>query len=260
MQMTNHRSVLPVLFIISLLLALTPYPAAEAVAGSIDGPVRLIASDARGISLEMTAPPFELQTAKDTSAAGAGFGATGERVSTVVEPCQTVNLNGYVQSADAGKPQLPVKVVLLGVPPDAKLKLKVQPLTSRVVATDASVCPAVTRRVEQEPNGIVTATSYESPRDPAVYSKDRFYPEQNANLVDLGFMRSQRIVRLEVYPFQHNPVTGELRFSDKIRVDIDFDGAAEGLALTQPISATGWADRGARSLREQLPECAFQLR
>ena len=232
MPMTNRSSVLPALISVSLLLALILHPAAATAAGSIAGPVQLIVSDARGISIEVTAPPFELQAARDVSAAGAE--AIGERGSTAVETCQTVALEGYVQSADAGKPQLPVKVVLLGVPPNAKLSLNVQPLSSRVVASGVSVCPAVTRRVEQEPNGIVTATTYASLRDPAVYSEERFYPAQNATLVDLGFMRGQRIVRLEVYPFQHNPVTGELRFSDKIRVAVEFGDAAAGLALAQP--------------------------
>ena len=45
--------------------------------------------------------------------------------------------------------------------------------------------------------------------DAAVYGADRLYPAEIARVVDLGFMRSQRIVRLEVTPVQVNPVTGE---------------------------------------------------
>ena len=226
MQMTNPHSVPKALLIVSILLSLTLHPAAASAAGSIDSAVRLISSDARGITLELAAPPVELQAGPDPDASIAGSGATGA-------PCQVVNLEGYVQSAEAGQPQLPVKVLLLGVPSDARLSLRVQPLASRVVARGVSVCPALTRQVEQEPNGIVTATTYESLRDPAIYSQDRFYPEQNVNLVDMGFMRSQRIVRLEIYPSQYNPVTGELRYSDKIRVAVEFGGTGEEPASAQ---------------------------
>ena len=113
-----------------------------------------------------------------------------------------------MQSAEAGQPQLPVKVVLLGVPADAKLSLNDTAVGKPRCGAGVSVCPAVTRRVEQEPDGIVTATTYESRRDPAIYSRDRFYPEQNVALVDLGFMRSQRIVRLEIYPSRVQPGHG----------------------------------------------------
>lgn len=210
-KINRHR--LAVLFSVSVLLSLALHPAAVSAAGSITGSIQLVSSDARSIVVEVTAPPFKLQASSDVSAAG---------VTAAAEPCQWVDLDGYVQSAEAGQPQLPVKVLLLGVPPDAELKLNVEPLASRIMARSISVCPAVTRRVEQEPDGIVTATTYESLRDPAIYSQDRFYPAQSANLVDLGFMRSQRIVRLEIYPSQYNPATGELRYSDKIRVSVEF--------------------------------------
>ena len=64
-----------------------------------------------------------------------------------------------------------------------------------------------------------------------VFGSIAFYPAETVRLIDLGFMRSQRIVRLEFYPVQFNPVSGELRVNDRLNVTVRF-GQARNSATT----------------------------
>ena len=242
MRKTKRDSVIKALLIMSVLTMLTLQPASASAAGGSAGSVQLISSDARGVTVEVTAPVFELQAAPAASDAGAS--ATGET-------CRSVKLAGYEQSVEAGQPQLPVKVLLLGVPSGADVNVSVQQLESHIVARGVSVCPAVTRRVEQDPDGIVTATTARNRPRSGGLRQESLLPGQSARVIDMGFMRSQRIVRVEVYPFQYNPVTGELRFSDKLRVAVDYGGTGAGLALAQtaePIAEPAAFENSFRSL------------
>ena len=190
--------------------------------------LQLERSDSRGVTFQLTAPGLVLD---EPAAAAATAGGV---------PCQQVQMPGYVTSAEAGLPALPVKVVLIGVPPNADPKITAEPLSSSTASVRA-ICPAVTRTVERSADGQVLREAEASIADPAVYGADAFYPASNVRLVDLGFMRGQRIVRLEVYPVQYNPVSGALRVAERLQVSLEFGGPntlpaglESGAALTEP--------------------------
>ena len=177
--------------------------------------VILLGSDAQGISLELNTPAY--QSAEATAASIA---------------CRNISVSDYVQSEDPGRPQLPVKVVLLGVPPGAELALDTFTVQTTRTADALPICPAAPSGVERDETGEVRQVAHAAVADPAVYAADRFYPAAPVRLVDLGLMRSQRIVRLEITPFQVNPVTGELLHHQQVRVSVRFRGAAQNTGNT----------------------------
>ncbi len=181
--------------------------------------VTLLHSSLEGITIGMNAPAYQV------------------RERTVgAHACSEIMAPGFATSDEPGRPRLPYQVVLLGVPPDAELALDVA--AEEVIAGRLSqtICPtAQTTSVRREDGSVTHDTQAWTP-DAAIYAADAFYPAQVARLVDLGFMRSQRIVRLELTPLQVNPRTGETRYTRQAQVRVRFAGQTNtGQAVTEPV-------------------------
>jgi len=70
--------------------------------------LQVLSASAEGMLLELTVPEFEVETA---SAAG--------------QPCQVLTVPGFTENADPGRPRLPQRGAMLGVPANAALQLEV---------------------------------------------------------------------------------------------------------------------------------------
>ena len=198
---------------LGLVLALAlPTSAAPPLAGTVPG-VQLLRSDGQSIVLEVHTPDYELEEAVVSGAA-----------------CQRIHVPGTVQSGEAGHPQHPLRILLLGVPPDAELALEVTPLETVRVPGSFAICPAPEAVAEQGEGELVRYVERETVPDPTVYGSDGFYPPQAARVTELGFLRSQRIARLEVSPFQVHPLSGELQQQRRLRVTLRFAGQAQATA------------------------------
>jgi len=177
--------------------------------------VHLLRSDAQGIVLELRTSDYQLEEQAVQGTA-----------------CQRIQVTGTVQGEEAGYPQLPLQIALLGVPPRADLELEVTPLQTVRWPEMLTICPAPETGAEEDEDGSIRYVTKEAVPDPAVYGKDRFYPSEIVHLEELGFIRSQRIVRLAVSPFQVNPLSGEVRQHQRLRVALRFKDGADG---TSPV-------------------------
>ena len=189
--------------------AATPAPMAAAA------DLQLLESDATHIVVELTTPDFRL--VDDTGLDG---------------PCRQVAVDGYPQGGAAGEPALPVRVTTIGVPLDAPLHVTATPLESAVVATDFVPCPASQAVREEGDAGVARYVEGPAPADAAVYSRDALFPAEAVLLDDLGRLRSQRLARLELHPFQVNPVAGTLVRHARLRVEVTFGGAVQAASVT----------------------------
>ena len=149
--------------------------------------------------------------------------------------CNEIAVPGFASSEEPGRPRLPYKVLLLGVPPDADVSLDISSAAAQIGQQSRTTCPsAQTISSLQEDGSLARDTAAWAP-DAAVYATDGFYPSQIARVVDLGFMRSQRIVRVELTPLQVNPVTGETRYHPQVQLRVNFRGqTASGQAVSEP--------------------------
>ena len=206
----------------------------QAQAGTPAGEVRMLGSDAHGVSVELAAPAFALAAPADDAGKVA---------------CQQAQAAGFVQSEEVGRPQLPVKVVLLGVPSDAKLTLDVDASPARTLASGVALCAAQPLS-PADPDQAAQAAA--PARDLAVFGVDRFYPGESVRMIDLGFMRSQRIVRLEFYPVQFNPVTGVLRVNDRLEATVRFDQGTNLAAATASAGTVTEPDEFETAFRGSL--------
>ncbi|RME65608.1 MAG: hypothetical protein D6790_01595, partial [Caldilineae bacterium] len=156
-------------------------------------PVRVAAAGQEETVLELTTPAYRLET-----------------VQGVDGPCERILVEGFPQDGTPGAPQLPVKTAVLGLPPGAPVTVRTIPLETEALPGVHRLCPApAPTRVEGE-GDVAGYVEQDVAMDPTAYAQDRLYPEQAAVYAELGYMRSQRLGKVQFAPFQYNPVTGQI--------------------------------------------------
>ncbi len=176
------------------------------------GPV-LVEADARHIVVEWVAPAYQLTL--DTVE-----GRLVDRIS--IPACPSVG--------KSGEPELPGCPALLGVPPDVRLKLYIKEDEGIPVPGSFVVPPVPTQTVEEQlpPAGSesvqVTGQRWE---EGSAYSSDSAFPAQPALLGEPAFLRHQRLVAINFYPFQYQPRSGKLVYHSRVRIELTFTGGSE---------------------------------
>ena len=137
-------------------------------------------------------------------------------------PVSLVEVDDYphTRTAEPGRPELPVKALLLEVPVDSAVELELDSVELHRVSVGhiapAPYPPAVSVSTWQDP-GLTTGADE---ADPDVYRSGSYYPERIAEVEDLGILRGRRIVRLALAPVRYNPVEMLLEINDRISVSL----------------------------------------
>ncbi len=177
-----------------LLLVGATLPAAAATAAdtlsSSPGGFQIVASNDNETIVSLAVPAYTLRTVAHPAGA-----------------CQVVDLDGYAQSGQDGAPQLPVIGTLLGVPAQAMLSAEIISAQSEPLPDSFVACPAPQAVAEEGEAGVLRYVEREAMPDAALFAQSTPYPAQIATVEDLGFMRSQRMARLQISPVQITPAT-----------------------------------------------------
>ncbi len=194
--------------------------------------LRVLASDADSVTLELITPEYRVAQSEDDSG-----------------PCTQLVVDGYSSTGASGAPELPVKGAMAGIPAQGEVTLTVVEVETITAPETYAICPVGRPIVEMSPSDEpLRYQGEERVRDAALYATAGFTPTEPAVLLSTGFIRSQRVAQLQFRPFQYDPVTGELRFARRIRVQLTFDTAMSRSALTASAasaSTTGPVDEGA---------------
>ena len=181
--------------------------------------VELLRSDESAIGIHLNTPAFDLSQAE--------LGGQAYDLLTV---------KGLALSADPGRPQVPFERVLLGIPLNANLDINVVAASCQYLSGSYHLAPAPSPVFpdgwglgsEGDPasfdfsdRSVGGELAYT--QDPLAYSQDSFYPSDLAVLDSQGFLRNQRYAALHLYPFQYNPVSGQIRFCRELAVELVFD-------------------------------------
>jgi hypothetical protein len=193
-----------------------------------DASVQVLASDSRGMTLELTTQGFDVTP---VTAGGQAF----ERLRV------PGYVHGYTQAA--GLPQVPLKGVLLDVPSGKQTRVEVLDATSRVLA-GYRVYPAPLYQAGENQQ-VTEVFSW----DEAAYQENAYYPAVAAELSTEYVYRGHAKQRLVLYPLRFNPGTGELLYYERLRVRVAYvEAAAAGGLLRDaaavhraPSAATGWS-------------------
>jgi hypothetical protein len=167
--------------------------------------VEVVAEDEHGITLELYTDIFFTESVY-------ADGMEYERL----------KINDYVHgfSSQVGKPELPLKGILVDIPEGHIGELSI---LQTVVETHSGyqIFPVPENSVDEQ-DGSAAAVAESFVIDSEAYATDAFYPQAVAKLGDLFFFREQSKQQLVFYPFAFNPVTGELNHYKRIRVRIDY--------------------------------------
>ena len=233
---------------------------AEAIEASTDQGLHLIKSDAQSVVLELRTSSYDM-----------------EEVRVEGTTYHLLRVAGYAQNDDVGHPQLPLEGALLGIPPGAEAEVRVVEAEGELIGGRYNLSPVPRPIIRYGYSSeLAEVEGTELVEDASVYAVNGFYPAELARITSSGMMRDQRFVRLQVYPFQYNPVTGELRLYERVRVEVSFSypeggasvsGSGEMGGAFEPVlsntilnyeSARGWREssRGAGLLEAgELGSC-----
>ena len=212
---------------IALILAVLAGTVGMPSPGQGNGPVpppavHIISSDQTGITLELTVA-----------------GVNVEPVELVGQRYDALAIPGCVPAEDAGRPALPRQTVLLGIPPGADLRLTAEALEVETLPGIYRIAPAP-RWIAQSDEEIQRLEPVYEP-DQEVYASTAPYPAEPARLGQPGYIRSQRVVNLELTPVQYHPASGELRLIRRLRARLEFqypNAAVENLGIARPEEPT----------------------
>ena len=169
-------------------------------------------TDQRGITVEFNLPTLEVSTVK----------RNGIRY-------QAVNFEGSGFTTKAGNPRLPVSRVMLGVPPDVKFDIEILHTTTET--RSGYRIPPVPHSVPKARSDNSASLSHpedfqtleeEWREDGPAYQSSSNYPKTVAQVVYDGYIRSQRVLYLELRPIQYQPKSRVLRVHPRMTVRVHF--------------------------------------
>ena len=167
---------------------------------------RVLQSDANRVVIELTVGNYDTSTRR--------VGNTNYTVLTVPDLDFTL---------ESGKPQLPIKGAMIGIPQGAQPTLTITADDVQRVTLPNPVLPVPTDQIQQLPEQpLPTRTGSTFIQDNATYSVNQVYPANVARVGSTGTWRSQSFATIEIYPFQYNPVTRQLVFHRRVRVEVTF--------------------------------------
>lgn len=154
-----------------------------------------------------------------------------------------LSLEGANNTDEPGLPALPAIAKAIGAPVGADVAITVTPGASHILNVDAPVLPGATQNASIDPavllaggdNPVSTLSAYIP--NPSAYQSNAFYPVALASVVSDGFLRSQRVLGIQVSPVQYNPLQGTLLVYEELTVTVRFKGSrvssSEGVASEQ---------------------------
>ena len=188
--------------------------------------VEVIASDATGMTLELRTESFESVVLEE-----GGLSYRRLRVPEYV--------HGYTEVV--GKPELPVKGILLDLPAGKGGTLSIESVESKELS-NYLIYPVPEKVVSGE--GELATVTEVFAIDDAAYRLNRFYPDVVARVGETYDYRGQKKLQVFFNPFSFNPVTGELVQYTKIRVRVAYVALGEevpvvrsGVPAPAPVSA-----------------------
>jgi uncharacterized repeat protein (TIGR01451 family) len=136
-----------------------------------------------------------------------------------------VSIPGWGMTEKAGYPELPTRRVMVGIPTDAEIKLRV--IEGELRTEGAYRLPPVPEVVlaqetvaQMEPWSGFPVFEERSLEAADAYGRDAFHPGGVASLGGVGWIRSQRVAAIELYPIQYNSVSKNIRFHSRFRVEL----------------------------------------
>ncbi|MCK5237882.1 MAG: hypothetical protein KAR06_12970 [Deltaproteobacteria bacterium] len=230
---------------IIIIIASILFTPVQILAGSPGNSVSVVSSDSNGIVLEMRTPEPDVTEILE-----------GEIL------YHKIAIVGFGSTLVAGTPGLPMKGVLVGIPPASNPGIDA--VESDYEEIEGYNIYPVPKPYLIDEEGEERRMDFQFTKDNTVYDMDSFIPSEIAEVGIVGLMRRQSVVQLKFYPIQFNPVSGVLRIHSRIRVKVNFNGssvagatAATGMVSSHEQSSKKRSMKGIGGAYERLLEGAI---
>ncbi|MCK4666131.1 hypothetical protein KAU33_05255, partial [Candidatus Dependentiae bacterium] len=120
-----------------------------------------------------------------------------------------LTIPGYAKNMAYGTPELPVKRKLIEIPAGAIPQIKI--LSSNIKEYDLTELGILNKVFPVQPPQSKSEDIHEFIYDPQAYTINSFGNDKLVNIDILGYYRSVRIARLNIFPVKYNPVTNTIR-------------------------------------------------
>ena len=205
------RKVTHLIFILSVFCGaiFSSHTAAMSFQDGVPG-MEILRSDAGGLLLELTVPNYAVQ-----------------QVMVEGRTLDRLDVPGYSPLTEPGTPQLPVRSLLLGVPADADIQVRI--LEDDAVVLDGSFDLAAAPWPAPLESDLGTASYQYLPGFDSMYAGE-YYPDVPVYVESEAWIRDQRVARLEFSPFQYHPNSGAVIWHRRVLVEVNFLGDSSGLS------------------------------
>jgi len=129
-----------------------------------------------------------------------------------------INIDRCALANLPGKPQLPIRKVVIGVPLDAEISVEI---SDKVSSEQAGINLAYAQKIEVDEKSPLGYSL--SPLKTKVIS-DQLAPSDVVSFSPAIYLRNQRIIELEISPVQFNPARKSIRYYSQITVKVSFIG------------------------------------
>ena len=132
-------------------------------------------------------------------------------------PFVTISFTGASLTTGVGRPSLPVYPELIGIPLDASPHVAVIDSRLEVRQTERIIPAQPSGPANPQPMLII---------DTDFYKRDRPYPIKLVQITPIGYIRGQRVARLQIQPIQYNPARSQLKIYHELLIRINFNSTS----------------------------------
>jgi hypothetical protein len=146
---------------------------------------------------------------------------------------QRIVMDGFGYRMEPGKPMLPKKMILIALPPGARVhRVEAQGLGGTLFAEIHRIAPAppIVPLVGVHHNRELIAAMRREWRESynTAYTTDDAYPNEIAKITGRGSLRKYAYVSVSVCPFSYRPLSGRLTYYDAVRITVHFSVPSPG--------------------------------
>ena len=176
------------------------------------GKIELVSATSQGVTIQLAIAEsdFEIETQERS---GKHF--------------QTLSFPECRFTTEHGTHRLPMQTALIGVPADASFTLRV------VESSDFSIYKLQHTLADRSVYFGQHNFNAAAPTSEKVYTTDRFFPHNLAEIRTAGWIRENRVLPIQLNPVQYNPVSGEVRLYHRLVVEVQFNGLGKAPSAFQ---------------------------
>ncbi len=161
---------------------------------------KIISSDETGVNLIYQVPDFERN-----------------RLSMNNLSYDLIEVQKSPLSKEKGKPQIPVRIIASGIPPDGNVEVTVSDFKFKEIS-QVNLALADTLGGDFSPPEKKTLF-------PSNYAtSDQFYPQNLVEVEKIMWVRNQKVARVRIFPVQYNPARNTVRYYSEISLKVNFIG------------------------------------